>query len=499
MNLRLAASLVVLSGVLSSFAFEPLAVPYAMVIGLAVLFGVLRWLPDLRGTGVFVLGTLWGLAYFGPLIWWMRAVSDGAYVGLVIAEALLLGLVALPLRSVARRPAWPVLMPAVWLLGEQVRGSFPFTGFPWGRLVHTAIDTPLESWVRLVGLPATSFLMACLATALLLVVDRAARHRTLATAGFVGALVVGALLPVGLVGAQDAPSARFALIQGDTPGEFLQWPPGAIFALHAAQTQRLVDRIESGEAEAPDIVLWPENSTDTDPRNRPDESARLDALVAELGVPILVGGLLDGPTSDTVENAGLVWTEDGPGEKYVKRKPVPYGEYVPFRDSLGSLVPRIDRDIPRDMVAGDEPGALTINDVRIGDTICYDIAYDGVVAQAIDDDAQVLVVQTSNAAFTGTAQPGQQWAISRLRAIETGRWVLVPSTNGISGVIDASGDVVARAPLRQPATIETDVPLADGTTPAAHLARPLELLVLTLGVVGWGLAVTARRREGTRP
>lgn len=495
MTFRRAALLVVLSGVLSSLAFEPVTLPYAMLVGVAVLFGVLRSVPDLRGLGVFALGTLWGLAYFGPLIWWMRAVSDGAYVGLVIAEALLLGLVALPLRSVARFRAWPLLMPAVWLVGEQVRGSFPFTGFPWGRLVHTALDTPLESWVRLVGLPATSFLMACLASALLLVVDGAARHRAVAVTGFVGLILVGAVLPVGLSGGANTDTARFALVQGDTPGEFLQWPPGAIFQLHADETRRLVDRIEAGSTEAPDVVLWPENSTDTDPRNRPDESDQLDALVRDLGVPILVGGLLDGPTSDTVENAGLVWTEDGPAQKYVKRKPVPYGEYVPFRDTLGSLVPRIDRDIPRDMVAGDEPGALTINGVRVGDTICYDIAYDGVVDQAIAADAQVLVVQTSNAAFTGTAQPAQQWSISRLRAIETGRWVLVPSTNGISGVIDADGDVVARAPLRQPATIETDVPLAEGTTPAAHVARPLELILLALGVVGWGLAVVTRRRE----
>lgn len=495
MTLRLAAPLVVLSGILSSLAFEPLALPYAMLIGVTILFGVLRAVPDLRRIAVFALGTLWGLAFFGPLIWWMRAVSDGAYVGLVIAEALILGLVALPLRSVARLAAWPVLMPAVWLLGEQVRGSFPFTGFPWGRLVHTALDTPLESWVRLVGLPTTSFVMACLAAALLLLVDQAARHRTVALAAFVGALLLGAVLPVGLSGESGTSTARFALIQGDTPGEFLQWPPGAIFQLHADETRRLVDRVEDGSTEAPDVVLWPENSTDTDPRNRPDESAQLDALVEDLGVPILVGGLLDGPTSDTVENAGLVWTADGPGEKYVKRKPVPYGEYVPFRDSLGSLVPRIDRDIPRDMVPGDEPGALTINGVRVGDTICYDIAYDGVVDQAIADDAQVLVVQTSNAAFTGTSQPAQQWSISRLRAIETGRWVLVPSTNGISGVIDAEGDVIARAPLRQPATIESDVPLARGTTPSAHLARPLELILLALGVMGWGLAVTTRRRE----
>ncbi len=494
MKLRIAAPLVVASGVVSSLAFEPVSLPYAMLLGVAVLFAVLRAVSDLRGIGVYLLGALWGLAFFGPLIWWMRAVSDGAYVALVIAQAVMLGFVALGLRAVGRLSWWPVLMPAVWLLGEQVRSSFPFTGFPWGRLVHTAIDTPLDAWVRLLGMPATSFLMACLATGLLLLADVRAPRRRWVLGGVVAVLLVGAVLPTGIAGSGDQKS-RFAVVQGNVPGEFLQWPPGAIFALHAEETQRLVNRIQSGETEVPDVVLWPENSTDNDPRDRPDDRATLDTLVRDLGAPILVGGILDGPTDDTAENAGLVWTEDGPGEKYVKRKPVPYGEYVPFRNALGGFVPRVDRDIPRDMVAGNEPGALTIGGVRIGDTICYDIAYDGVVAQAIAADAQVLVVQTSNAAFTGTSQPEQQWDISRLRALETGRWVLVPSTNGISGVIDADGQVVARAPMRQPATIETDVPLASGSTPAATLSRPLGWLLALAGVMGWGAAVVARRRE----
>ncbi|MFT4299788.1 MAG: apolipoprotein N-acyltransferase [Aeromicrobium sp.] len=493
MRLGVAALIAACSGVLGSLAFEPLAIPYALVLALALLFAVLRRVQDWRWTRVYGLGLVWALGFYGPLIWWMRAVSDGAYIALVIAQAVIFGVIAVGLRAVAVLPAWPWLMPAVWLLGEQVRGSFPFTGFPWGRLAYTAIDTPLESWVRLVGMPATGFLMACLATALLLIADAAATARRSALAVFLALFALGAVLPTGVAGADG--QARIALVQGDVPGEFLRWPRGAIFALHAEETRRLVERIDAGQTPRPDAVIWPENSSDTDPRHSYEESETLNRLVADLGAPILVGGLLDGPRMGTAENAGLVWNEDGPGEKYVKRKPVPYGEYVPFRDELGGLVPRFDRDIPRDMVAGHEPGALMLGGIRVGDTICYDIAFDSVVRQAIADDAQVLVVQTSNAAFTGTAQPAQQWAISRLRAIETGRWVLVPSTNGTSGIVDASGQVVQRAPERQPATVEGDVPLASGTTPAAHLARPLAWLLVTLGVMGWVFALATGRGE----
>ena len=232
-----------------------------------------------------------------------------------------------------------------------------------------------------------------------------------------------------------------------------------------------------------------------DPINRPGDRARITDLTRRLGAPILVGGIFDGPTPTTSYNAGVVWDASGPGERYDKRRPVPYGEYVPFREELGGVVPQFDRFIPRDMLAGQRPGTLTIADTEIGDTICYDIAYDDVIRDLVDDGAQMLVVQTSNAAFTGTAQPEQQWDISRLRAIETGRWLVVPSTNGITGVIDADGDVVQRAPQRVPATIEQEIRLASGRTPGVVVGGAIEYLVVGLALVGWALGVRRGRTE----
>lgn len=497
MNARAAVAVAALCGVLSALAFEPVAVPYLMILAVAGLLWLVRRLADARRRVVLLTGLVYGLAFMGPLIWWMRAVSTGAYVGLVIGEAVLVAVTVLGLRTACTLRAWPVWAASVWVLGEWVRGTFPFTGFPWGRLVHTTIDTPLASWVRLLGMPATSALLVLMAAGLVVLVEGSVRARVLAAAGVVGAVLVGAVLPTGAPGVKG--DLRVAIVQGDVPGEFLTWVRGDIFRLHAAETQRLVARVESGQEPRPDLVLWPENSTDTDPLHDEPVRRRIEELSAALRAPILVGGLFDGERNDQVVNAGQVWTADGPGERYVKRKVVPYGEYVPFRDALGGLVPRIDRDIPRDMVAGDASGSLRVAGTVIGDTICYDIAYDGIVREALQDDAGVLVVQTSNAAFTGTSQPEQQWRISRLRAIETGRPVLVPSTNGISGVVDARGRVVEQAPLRTPATIVRDVPLSTGATPARVTEKPLEIGLVTLGLVGWVLGarrLRSARREG---
>ncbi|EFQ84021.1 apolipoprotein N-acyltransferase [Aeromicrobium marinum DSM 15272] len=486
------------AGVVSSLAFDPVAAPFAMLVALAVLIAVLRAVPDVSWRGVVLVGLAFGLGFMVPLVVWMRAVSDGAYVGLAVGEAVLVMVVVLVMRAVATAPGWPVWTAAAWTAGEVLRGGFPFTGFPWGRLAHTAIDTPFEAWVRVLGMTGLTFLMALTAAGLVvLATGPGGRHRAGAAVTVAASVAVGALLPTGL--ASPAGTRQVAIVQGGVPGEFLDWPRGEIFTLHADATERLVDRVATGESPAPDFVLWPENSTDIDPNFDRRVRERIEQLADDLDAPILVGGIFDGPTVDTSYNAGVVWTADGPGDRYVKRKPVAYGEYVPFRSSLGSLVPRIDRDIPRDMLAGETSGALDIGNTRIGDTICYDIAYDGVVRDAVDDGAQLIVVQTSNAAFSNTAQPEQQWDISRLRAIETGRFVLVPSTNGISGVVDATGTSVQRAPYDTPTVIDAEVTLASGLTPAVRWGGWIEAAIVLTALAGWAMAIVRRRDAGAVP
>lgn len=481
------------AGVVASTAFAPLDIPGAMVLAVAFwLWLLLRW-REARVWTVLAMGLGFGWGFMGPLIWWMNAVDPWAWFALVMAQAVFYMLIAWTLRVVLRLPGWPLWAAAVWTLMESLRGSVPLSGFPWGRLAHTVIDTPLEGWVRLAGMPATTFGLALIAGLLVVAVHR---RTVLAGAGLVAVtvavLLIGWLLPTGIANAGQ--QYRVAAVQGGTPGPFLDWPRGEIFEMHLAETARIDESV--------DFVLWPENATDIDPYTNEDAAEQLTEATKRVGAPILVGGILDGPTGSTAYNAGMVWTEDGPGERYIKRKLVPYGEYVPLRQQLGDIVPRISRDIPRDMVPGDEPGALPIDGALIGDTICWDIAYDGVVREVVDTGAEFLVVQTSNASFEGTAQIRQQWDISRLRAIETGRYVVVPSTNGISGVVGPDGRVVAEAPLLEPTTVIETITAARGVTPAQRLSAPLEWIVAGLAAtaiaVGWGRGRVLRRASRFR-
>lgn len=483
MRRLLAAALL---GVASAAAFEPLAVPGLMVLAVAGHFALARSLRDAPVRSVLLTGLVFGLAFMGPLIWWMNAVDPWAWVALVAVEALFLSVITLLMRATVQAPWWPLWAAALWTSGEQVRGAFPLSGFPWGRLAHTAIDTPFEGWVRLVAMPATSFLMA-LAAALLVVAvtDR----RLVALAAAVAVPIVGMLLPTGI--ADGAGMRSVAVVQGNTPGPFLQWPRAAIFRLHVAATER-IDR-------PVDLVLWPENGSDLDVFDNAYARHEVTDLSRRLGAPILVGAILNGPTDDSAYNASVRVDENGPHEDvYLKQNIVPYGEYVPFRQQLGPIVPRFDRDIPRDILAGDEPGAMKVAGTTVGLTICWDIAYDGAVHGAVDRGAELLAVQTSNASFMDFGrgvQPQQQWAISRLRAIETGRWVTVASTNGISGVVDPTGHVVARAAEKTPETLVEDVQLAQGTTPATRYGDWLTLVIHVMSVAGWVLGKRRLRTE----
>jgi apolipoprotein N-acyltransferase len=479
-----------LAGAVVSLNFDPVALPFAAIVGVAAFFTLAHRLAEgpLVWWRVALLGVLFGLGFMAPLIWWMNAISHGAYVALTVAQAVFFGLVMLGLRLVARSPWWPVAMPLVWMLGESARSAIPFSGFPWGRLAHITIDTPLAGYVRWVGEPMTSFIVALLAAALAWLFMRPRERVLVVLPAAAAVLLIGVMLPVGLAGGDRGEAAEIALVQGNIPGAFFTWKAGDIFKLHAVETDRLVDRVVHSEQPRPRVVLWPENSTDVDPFHDHQQAARIESLAAKLGAPILVGGLFDGPTVNTAYNAGVVWTAGGPEGRYVKRKVVPYGEYVPFRAVLGPLVPKFDRFIPRDMLPGDQPNVLLAGGVALGDTICWDIAFDGLIREAVMGGAQVMVVQTSNASFTGTSQPEQQFKISRLRAIEAGRWVLVPSTNGISGIIDATGHVVSRAPMHRPALLSASVPLAAGPTVGVLIGHWLQIALLVGGVAAVALA-----------
>lgn len=191
---------------------------------------------------------------------------------------------------------------------------------------------------------------------------RAGQWRPVAglTAGLVALLAAGAAVPVGVRGGGD--TVTVAIVQGNVPRLGLDFNAQrqAVLNNHVDATVELAERVGRGEAQRPDLVVWPENSSDIDPLRNPGAGYRISQAADAIGAPILVGAVLSGPGPGQVRNAGLLWRPgSGPdlGQVYTKRHPVPFAEYVPLRAIARKVSAEVDR-VRSDFVPGDRPGCL---------------------------------------------------------------------------------------------------------------------------------------------
>ncbi len=489
-----------LAGIAAGAAFEPFGLVALLPIAVAALTLTLRGVTKRRG---FVLGTGFGTAFMLTLLPWMQVIGADAWIMLSVFQAFYYGLLGATTVVVLRLPWWPLWAAALWVAVEMLRSTVPFGGFPWGRLAYATVDTPVADLFTLTGAAGATFAVALVGTSAAWAVAVARRTPVRAAAAVAAAAVVavsGSLVQPQVAEAAGEPAGQVtvAAVQGDVPGEGMDAfaERRAVLNNHVQATRDFAGEVV-GTDEQPDLVIWPENSTDIDPFADPTVFADIQGAVDAIGVPVLVGAMVSGTEPSDVLNQGIVWEPGtGPGERYSKTHPVPFGEYIPFRDVIAKFFTRLDQ-IPRDMVPGTRPGVLPIAGTTIGDVICFEVAYDELVRDVVNGGADLLVVQTNNATYMGTGQVEQQFAIARLRAIETHRYVVVAATNGVSGIIAPSGEVVARAETRTQAVLLESLPLHDDITAGVRWGSTVGLLLtlVAAGAVSAGIARHRRRRR----
>ncbi|WP_322761727.1 apolipoprotein N-acyltransferase [Frankia sp. Cr2] len=537
-------SLAVAAGITLYLAFPPVGLWPLAPVAVAAFTLLVRGVPLARSAG---LGMLFGFAFMLSMLRFVIFVGVDGWVVLSVAEAALLALVAPATTLVTRVRGWPLWVAAVWVGQEALRGRAPFGGFPWGKLAFSQGDTPLTPLAALGGSPlVTAAVAGCGALLAAAVVamgplgtsivaagrvqgrrratiaawplvlrglrppgtrsDARSDDRRAAPFGFLGAAVAVALvgLAVPLPSAAQAGTAQVAAIQGNVPRAGGLDALGRMFqvtANHVAATERLGADVTAGRTPHPDLVLWPENASDVDPFADPRAAAMLDRAARAVGAPILIGAVLDGPGKGKVRNAGLGWNADGwTGQIYVKQHPVPFAEYLPGRAVLEKLVKRFATEMPNDFVHGNGVGTVTIGGVTIGDVICFEVAYDGLVRDAVDAGARLLVVQTNNASFGRKGESEQQLAMTRLRAVEHGRAAVQVSTSGQSAIIGPDGRIVAESGLYETAVLTASLPLRTSRTLADRVGVGPEMLLVILGLlaVAFGLRAgqPSRGRRG---
>ena len=490
------------AGLVAGLGFAPFGWWPATLVGLVGFF----WLAG-RGAPRQAAGTgyAFGLGLFGLTISWVWVLGWWIVAAFVLFMSLWMLVVGLGVNLVARLPWWPLWAACIWTGFEFASSRVPFGGFGWVRLAFTTPDQPLSGYLPWVGVAGTSFLVAFCAGLLscLLLPGHKAWVRLACVVGLLAAFGGGLAL-----WAQPAPPAgptvNVGIVQGNVDGTAGPRAMGyarSVTANHVSETVMLMARARTGLDPMPDFVLWPENSTDMDPTQDETTAFVINAAAQLAGRPVLVGAVMAGPGPNDRQTSALWWVPDkGIQGRYDKQNAVPFGEYTPLQPLMFKFFPET-REVGKQTVPGTKPGVLhvTLADGRplaIGDIICYELAFDKTVYETVRDGGQLITVQSNNATYTGTFQPRQQFQITRVRAMEMQRDIVVATTSSFSGLIDAKGHVLDQT-QEGTATAQTyQVPERTGVSWGVRVDPWFELAGAIVGCLAMvaGIVAAARHR-----
>ncbi len=423
-----------------------------------------------------------GAGWLFPATFWMIDLTPPGYLVQGLLFAAMFG--AAGAAAPSNRWRW-LGLPAAFTLVEALRWRWPFGGVPLATLPMSQADAPLGQTVRVLGPLLLAFLVVLGGMALSAAWDRR----------WVPAAVMAAVLA--LVGgfAQLAPDGTkvdvidVALVQGGGPQgtRAIDTDEREVFERHLAAT----DLVEGPV----DLVLWPEDVVNvTTLLASAPEYGELQALARELDA-WLIAGIFERLDPETNANASIAFAPDGTEvDRYDKVRLVPFGEFVPLRSFIEPLAPAY---LPvRDTRPGDGQATLEIEidgrPVRLGVAISWEIFFENRARDAIASGGEILLNPTNGSSYWLTILQTQQVATSRLRAIETGRWVLQAAPTGFSAVITPDGELVERTGVSETAVIQQTVELRTGRTLATRFG-PWPMLVVAV------LALALAHRLDRRP
>ncbi|MCU0267209.1 MAG: apolipoprotein N-acyltransferase [Acidimicrobiales bacterium] len=447
--------------------------------------GVAQWDRLLAGASArerFTRTWFVGVAWFLPSMLWMWDLTAPGYLVAVAAYSAYFGLAAAAVPP--GRARW-LALPGAVVLAELAKWSFPFGGVPLSNLAMTQVDTPLLDAARLAGPLLVVALVVVGGVALSAAWERAWRP----------ALACVAALAVVLAGSGIAPRGepdgelRVALVQGGgeqrTRAE--DTDEREVFERHLAASELIEGPV--------DLVVWPENVVSVEGELVDnDEHEELQDLARRLDATV-VAGVTEGISDDEFLNASVVYAPDGTlVDRYDKVRTVPFGEFVPLRPLIEAVAG--DSGIPRrDARPGTGPAVVDTPVGELGVVISWEVFFANRARDAIGNGGSVLLNPTNGSSYWLTQVQTQQVASSKLRAVETGRWVLQAAPTGFSALVTPEGEVVERSRISEQRVIQGTIQERRGDT-VATMVGPFPLIALSLAAIAgaWFL----QRRAGDR-
>ena len=483
------ALIAIVAGLLVAFSLPPWGWWPLAYVGVA-LFATSR--PN-SNRARFMFGTLFALAWLAPGMAWMWFLTAPGYVIAALLFSALHGIAAMITGAVTdQHKHRAVVGPLAHTLAEALRFSFPFGGVPLATLAISQAASPLAPIVRVGGPLLLTYIVLQIGFLLASLRETKTSKRTM-HALFITVVVV--ILPIaGSIaphGHDIGRSLNIAAVQGGGPQGTLAINTNSrdVVIRHLDATRTIAGGSAATDNNL-DLVVWPENVIDVSSFSSSIERTEVAAEAARLDAPFLVG-ITEDFDNRFFTNAQVVVNTDGSiGDRYDKVRRVPFGEFVPMRGLLEAVGAPVDR-IPRDAQAGKDTALLRAADTTIAVVISWEVFFAGRANEGVERGATLLVNPTNGSSYTGTILQTQQIASSRLRALETGRWLVQVSPTGFSAFISPSGQVFDRTGVSEQRVITREVQLRSGRTIYSHLGDMPFILIMIASLLA--LVIAGRR------
>jgi apolipoprotein N-acyltransferase len=447
----------------------------------------------------FGLGYVFGLGFFGSLLFWIVNVGYAAWFVLVLLQSVFIGTFALGWAGIARvrNPVVRVVGPGIaWVaIAEFIRSVVPVVGFTWGELSQSQHDL---TWMLRPASIGGGWLVSFLCLTCAALIAEAWRGRAepkLAAVWLAGAAAVITAPLLVPANHADGATVRVAIVQGNVPEHWTGTIAGK--EAHILQSHvSLTEKLGTSEPDL-DLVVWPESSVAQDPRTIHGPISGLQSAALAVGVPMIVGGNEDVDIDHYRVVAWLVSEAGQIVDTYVKTHLVAFGEYVPGRAAFQWL-PLLSQ-VPRDAIAGNDPKVFHAGGGVVAPVLSFEGDFGSIVRRRIAAGGRLLVVATNTSTWARSWASIQHVAMSQVRAAENGVWVIHAAISGISAFVAPDGTIVASTELWTPATLVHDLRFSTSPTFYARTGDwfPLTCIVATLGLFIAGLRSGEEERDGS--
>lgn len=460
---------------------------------------------------VFCYTVIFCLAYYSLTLLWLYELvpvlapntgTVGAYIIMtlaVLAVSLIMGLAhALPMTLLSRALRGKVydclLVSAMYISGELIIGSMGDLAFPWGRLANIAVPfLPFVQSAALFGSVFVSFIIvlinALLAYAVQLLRSKQTRRCLLCAGAAVLLFVcntVGGCINMAAVKSTEA-STEVLIVQGDFPSNS-KWSTTVDKMLTT-----YLELSRSGVTENTSLVIWPETAIPVDLSQYPSYTKQMSGFTKEYDVTLVVGAMHN--TAEGTYNVMQVIYPDGTvSQPYAKQLLVPMGEYTPFKEVIGIILPGVLEGLAgRDLLHGRETVVFQTPCGSLNGIICYESIQPSLQLRATAMGSELITMITNDSWFGTSSALRQHLSHARLRAVENGRYLVRSGNSGITAVIAPDGEITAQLETYTRGSLTGCVTFLDSRTPysvtgdlpAALLMLPCIILFILDIIKSW--------------